>query len=77
VDLLSSYPLCCSLDSPSNECITLLGVDEVLAIDDLEFPILLDNSEGDDSIVADRGPEDGGEHGRELRCGYMLWSEAM
>jgi hypothetical protein len=35
VDLLSSYPLGCSLESPSNEVITLLGVGEVLTMEDL------------------------------------------
>ena len=58
VDLLSSYPLG-SLESPNDEGTTLLGVAEVLAMEDPEFPILLDKSVGGDSIVAERGPGDG------------------
>jgi hypothetical protein len=59
---LSSYPLCCSLDSPSEESVKLLGVAEILAMEDLEFPVLLDNSVDDDSVVVERGPEDGRVH---------------
>ena len=38
---------------------TLLRIAEVLAKEDLEFPILLDKSVDDDSIVVERGPKDG------------------
>ena len=68
-DLLSNYPLGCSLDSSSNESTTLFGVGKSLAMEDLEFPILLDKSIGKDSIVFERGPEDGREHDCELRRG--------
>ena len=72
-----SCPLGRSLDSPSDEGTTLSGVGEILAMDDLEFPVLLDNSIGDDTIVGERGPEDGSQHTRDLRRGYALWSEVM
>ena len=68
VDLLR-YPLGCSLDSLSDDGITLLGVAGVLATEDLEFPTLLDKSVGEDSIVVERGPGDGREHACDLRRG--------
>jgi len=77
VDPLSSRPLGRSLGSPSDEGITVLGVAEVLAVEDLEFPVLLDKSVDDDSIIFVRGPGDGREHGCDLRCSYVLWSETM
>ena len=58
MDLLS-YPLGRSLDSASNECTTLLGVGEILAMEDLEFPVLLDKSVDDDGIIVERSSEDG------------------
>ena len=39
---------------------TLLRITEVLAKEDLEFPVLLDESVDDDSFVVERGPKDGG-----------------
>ena len=69
VHLLSSYPLCRSLDSPSDDSIALLGVSEDLATEDLEFPVLLDKSVGDNIIIVDRGPEGGREHTSDLRRG--------
>ena len=66
MDLLSS------LGSPSDDGITLLGVAEVIAIEDLEFPVLLDKSVGDDGIVVVRGPGDGREQTCDLRRGYVL-----
>ena len=65
MDLLS-YPLSRCLDSPSDEGSTLLGVGEILGMDDLEFPVLLNKSEGEDTIVVERGPKDGIEHERGL-----------
>ena len=59
VDLLSSYPLGRSLGGPSEDGVTLLGVAEFLAMEDLEFPVLLDNSVSDDGIVVLCGPEGG------------------
>jgi len=44
---------------------TLLGVSEILAIEDLELPVLLDKSENGETIVVVRGPEGG----RVLACG--------
>jgi hypothetical protein len=75
VDLLSSYPLGRSFDSSSEEGLALLGVCEVLTMEDLEFPVLLDNSDDGDRFVGKRGPGDGSRHVCELRRGYMLWSE--
>ena len=71
VDLLG-YPLGRSLESPSDESTTLLGVGKILAVEDLEFPVLLDKSVGDDSFVVVRGPEDGRKPGCELHRGYVL-----
>ena len=44
-------------------------------MEDLEFPILLDKSVGEDGIVIERGPEHGIEHACELGRGYVLRSE--
>jgi len=66
VHLLSSYPLCRSLDSPSDESITLLGVTEDLAMEDLEFPVLLNNSVGGNTIIVECVPKEGREHASEL-----------
>ena len=68
MDLLRC-PLSHSLDSPSDDGTTLLGVTRVFAMEDLEFPILLNKSVGEDSIVVERGPRDGREHERDLRRG--------
>ena len=67
--MLSSHPLSRSLESPSDDGVTLLGITEVLAMEDLESPVLLNKSEGDNSIVVDRGPEGGREHASDLRHG--------
>jgi hypothetical protein len=75
VDLLSSYPLGCSFDSSSEESLALLGVCEALTMEDLKFPVLLDNSDDGDRFVGERGPGDGSRHVCELRRGYTLWSE--
>ena len=74
---LSSYPLCRSLDSLSNDGNMLLGVTRVLAMEDLEFPILLNKSIGEGSIVVECGPGGSVEHECGLCCGYVLWSETM
>ena len=67
-----SYPLGRGLDSPSDDDTTLLGVGEILGTGDLEFPVLLDKSEGEDTVVVERGPEDGMEHECDLLRGYVL-----
>ena len=59
VDPLSSCSLGRSLDGPSNEGNALLGVGEILAMEDLEFPVFLDKSVSDDSLVVECGPGDG------------------
>jgi hypothetical protein len=70
VGLLSSYPFCRSLsDGPSEEGIALLGVGEILAMEDLEFSVLLDSGVGGNCIVLVRGPEGGREHTCHLRRG--------
>ena len=67
MDLLS-----CSLgggpDSPGDEGATLFGAAEVLAIADLQFPILLDKSVDDNRIVVECGPGGGGDYACALRC---------
>jgi len=75
VGLLSNYPPGCSLDESSEEGVTLLGVGDVLRLEDFEFSVLLDKCDDDDRIVGERGPGDGSYHTRELRRGYTLWSE--
>ena len=62
MDLLSGYPLGRSLDSPSEEGIALFGVREILATEDLDFPVLLCKIVDDMHIVVERAPEDGKEH---------------
>ena len=69
MDLLSSYPLGCSLDSPGDERTNLLGVAEDLDMDDLEFPVRPYKSVGDDTIIVKPGPEDGRKRACGLRCG--------
>ena len=68
-DLLSSYPLGRSLGSPSGMGITLLGVSEILAMEDLELPVLFDKSKDAESIVGVRGPEGGRVRACGLCCG--------
>ena len=46
LELLSNYPLGRSLDSPSDKGTALLGVGEILAVEDLEFPVFLNKSVG-------------------------------
>jgi hypothetical protein len=75
VNILNSCLLFCCLESSSDEFVTLLGVGEVLTMENLEFPVLLDNSEDESSFVGVRDPEDGSCHTRGLRRGYTLWSE--
>jgi len=72
VDLLDSCPLSSNLEGPSDEGTTLLGVGEILAIEELEFPVLLDKSVGDGSFVVVRSPGDSRGRGCELRRGYVL-----
>jgi len=73
VDSLSSYSLCRSLDSPGEEGTALKWVGEILAAEDLESPVLLDESVGDDGFIVDSGPGDD----REQACGLcscqLLW----
>ena len=68
VDLLRSFPLGRSLNSPSNDGTHLLGVSEDLEMEDLEFPVLFDKSVGGNTIKVKRGPEDGREHACGLGC---------
>ena len=72
--ILSSHSLG-SFDGLSDEAVTLLGVTKVLAMEDLEFPVLLDKGVDEDSIPVERCPEGGREHARDLRRVYVLWSE--
>ena len=62
VDLLSSYPLGRSFESPGDEVTILLEATEYLEMEDLEFPVLFDKSVGGNTIKVKRGPEDGREH---------------
>ena len=71
VGLLGSYPVGHSLDRTSDMGTTLLGVGEVLATDDFELPILLNNIDDGDSIVVIRGPENGRIHACRLCRGYL------
>ena len=61
--LQRGYALGYSLGGPSDEGVTLLSVSKVLTIEDLEFPVLLDESEDDDGVVGHRRAVDGGTHG--------------
>jgi hypothetical protein len=54
---------------------TLLGVGEVLKLEDLNFPVLLDEREDEDTIVVPRGTINKSDPGCALRCsGQILWS---
>ena len=61
VDLLSSL-LGLNIFKPRVEGKTPLGVAEVLTIEDLKFPILLDKSEDGDRIEVESVPAGGREH---------------
>ena len=63
-DLLSSSLLC---RSPGKSVTTLFGVAEDLAMEELEFPVLLDKSVDGDTIIVEPGAGGGGEHRCELR----------
>jgi len=65
---LLSCPLGGGPDSPSDEGATVFGAAEVLAIADLQFPILLDKSVDENRIVAECGPSGGGDYACGLRC---------
>ena len=62
MDLETRYQRGHCLGNPTKEGATLLGIGEVLEIEDLKFPILLDDSEDREGIVLVLGPEDGGGH---------------
>ena len=62
VDPLSSYPLGRSFGGPGDMSTTLLGISEILAIEDLELSVLFDKSENSETIVGVRGPEGGRVH---------------
>ena len=66
MDLLSSSLLGRNGGNPSKEGATLLGVSKVLAMEDLEFSILLDKSDNGDSIVGERSSEGSGTDARGL-----------
>ena len=46
---------------------TLVGLREVLKLENLEFPILLNEREGEDSLIFEIFPTGGSEFPRELR----------
>jgi len=71
VDLLSSL-LGRSLLNPRVDGPTPLGVAEVLTMEDLEFPILLDKSEDGHGIEVESVPAGGSKHTRGLCRGYVL-----
>jgi hypothetical protein len=72
VNLRNSHSLGRNLGSSCIEGATLLGVGEVLNLEDLNFPILLDERVDDNSIVVARGTVDEGEYGCALRRGMLL-----
>ena len=67
--LLSGYPLSRCLDGSSDHGVTPLGVGEILTMEDLEFPILLDKSDDAKSFERERDPRDGGQRSCGLRRG--------
>ena len=72
MNLLSSCPLRHGLENSSNEGATLLGVGKVRTLEDLKSPVLLDKSDGEDSSVGVRVPEDGSHYSCGLRRDYAL-----
>lgn len=46
----------------SNEGTTLLGISEVIGLEDLNFAVLLDESDDGDTIVRELCPKDGRNH---------------
>ena len=59
MDLLGGYPLGRNFGGPGEVGTTLLGVSEILAIEDLELPVLLDKCENGETIVGVCGPKGG------------------
>ena len=58
--------------NPSKEGGTLLGVGEVLQLEDLKFPVLLDESEDTERIIVELGAIDGCAHASDLRRGWVI-----
>jgi hypothetical protein len=77
VNLRNSQSLCCSPGSACVEGATLLWVAEVLNLEDLCFPVLLDEREDADGIVIARGTVDEREHGSALRHVHIFWSDTL
>ena len=76
MDLRNICSLCQCLCSPDVKVTTLLGVREVLALQNLEFPILLDEREDDQTIVLEPlGLAGDSANDGSLCRGYMTWSE--
>jgi hypothetical protein len=69
---LRNHSLGRNLGSSCIEGATLLGVGEVLNLEDLNFSILLDERHDADIIVVARGTVDEGEYGCGLRRGILL-----
>jgi hypothetical protein len=61
-----------NLGSSSIEAATLLRVGEILNLEDLNFPILLDKRNDDEGVVVARGTVDEREHACGLRRVHTL-----
>ena len=55
----------------SDEIFVLLGVDEILATEGLQFPVLFYKGDGHDNFVGGRSPIGGIEHDRELHVQWL------
>ena len=69
MNLRGKHSLSRSLDL-SHEGNKGLGVDEILTPGDFEFPVLLDEREGEDGLIYERGIVDGRDQVCRLRRGY-------
>ena len=74
MNLRSTHPLGRSLDL-SHEGNKGLGIDEILTPGKFEFPVLLDERDGEDGLVGERGAVDGRDQVCCLHCGYGSPSE--
>lgn len=71
-DLRSKFPFGQGPCNLSVEGTALLRVSEVLTVNELEFPILMDEGADGHSIIFKRGTVDGGKQERMLHHGCML-----
>jgi hypothetical protein len=72
MNLLRRLPFGCNFGNPSIEVATLLGVGEVLKLEELNFPVLFDERDNGDTFVLAYGIVDKIEYACDLRRGIII-----